>query len=513
MIKKCFLTLAIILFSTCAYADVTVADKKFDNFNLDLLESTLKTSTVSINYNTLLSNSEVFEEFIKATDKFKQSNIGVAYDDYSLILNSMEENDLISTIMAEKLADYGLFSLSQLACSKMSDADITNKHVNNIKNFFYPKSQLPYNEEIYLAEAYSNIVYNNQSQETLKELLKQKELLANYDYANYILALAAYKSNNLPIAQKYIRIATTQNPKNINYKVLEAQILANDTKPQDAFKIVNQLKKENLTETAIIKKINAIEQYVLYKCAKKDWEKNFYLGEYYYYESDYAKSIKTFQNALGKNKSINSKINGYISDVYLSMQDYEKAQDTALKALKHDHNNPQANMTLGYINYIQKNYKKALKNYKKAEKDKTTQIAAEIQIAKILNKMGHNDQSKTLFEKIIQTYSTEIECYYNLAIADKNKEVEYLKKALSLNILYVDAWLGLARYELSKNDLVKAENYLSTVYYIDKNDFRYYYYQGLIYKIKNDKNKAASYFEKCIKLNPSCNEAQKELKL
>ena len=90
---------------------------------------------------------------------------------------------------------------------------------------------------------------------------------------------------------------------------------------------------------------------------------------------------------------------------------------------------------------------------------------------------------------------------------------ECVEKALGINITYIDAWLGLARYEISRDNFAMAQDYLSNAYYIDQNDFRYYYYQGLIYKSQDDYPTAAMYFKKCLKLNPNCVEAQKELNL
>ena len=512
MIKKSLITL-IAAISICNGANAAATDKDFEALTIDLLDSSMKVSQLAVNFNVILSQTTAFDGFLKATDKFKQSNVGVAYDDYKFVLENIETNDFGYTLMASKLADYGLFYLSNLACKKMSDEDITKNHVDNIKKFFYPKTNLPYDEEIYLAEAYSNIMFNNQSSEMMEDLLRNKELLANYDYANYILALAAFKSNRLSVAKQYIHIAVTQNPQNLNYKVLQAQILANGMKPQEAIKIVSQLKKEGLTEAELTRRLNSLEQYVLYKCAKNNQEKNYYLGNYYFYEGDYNKSVKTLQSGLGKNKSINNKINGMMSKVYLTMQEYEKAQDTAKKVLKHDSNNTQANMTLGNLNYLKKDYKKALKNYKKAQKDKTTQLSAEVKIASILQKTGYESESKALFEKILQNSSSEAEGYYNVAMIEPFKQLTYLKKALALNIMYVDAWLGLARFELTRDNFAKAQDYLATAYYIDQNDYRYYYYQGLIYKNKDDINTASMYFKKCLKLNPNCEEAQKELNL
>ena len=251
----------------------------------------------------------------------------------------------------------------------------------------------------------------------------------------------------------------------------------------------------------------------MYKNSKKDWEKNYHLGNYYFYEGDYNKSVKVLQSALGKNKSYDAKINASLSTIYLSMQEYEKAKNSAQKALKKDRNNAEANLIQGNLNYLKSNYKKAIKNYKKVQKDKSKQLNAEVKIAKSLQKLGEENKSKALFKDVLSKSSTEYEAYYNIAMLEPYKQLTYLKKALALNIIYVDAWLGLARYEIMRDNINLAQDYLSTAYYIDQNDFRYYYYQGLIYKNKDDIQTASSFFKKCLKLNPNCIEAQKELNL
>lgn len=517
MIKKCLALLIFVLIATqTAFAkdEAPVSTyKDFDALTIDLLDPSMKVSQISINFNVVISQIEAFNDFTRATDKFKQSNVGAAYDDYKFILDNVTSNDFGYTLMAGKLADYGLFYLSELACKKMSDTDITKNHVDNIQKFFYPKKRLPYNEEIYLAEAYSDVMFNDRSKETMEELLENADILENFDYANYILALAAFKANKLPIAKQYIQVAVTQHPDNINYLILQAKILANGMKPQEATKIVNKLKKIDLTEAELERRVNSIEQYVLYKNAKKDWERNYYLGNYYFYEGDYNKSIKTLQSALSKKKAFNAKVNASLSRVYLTMQEYEKAKDAAIKSVKKDKNNAQARMTLGNINYLQKKYKKAINDYEKVVKDKTQQTHAEVKIAQTLQKIGEENKSKQLFEKVLEKSSTEFEAYYNIAMSEPFKQLAYLKKALALNIMYIDAWFGLARHELSRDNFALAQDYLSNAFYIDQNDFRYYYYQGLLYKNKDDIGTALMYFKKCLKLNPNCTEAQKELNL
>ena len=113
----------------------------------------------------------------------------------------------------------------------------------------------------------------------------------------------------------------------------------------------------------------------------------------------------------------------------------------------------------------------------------------------------------------MKTSSTSVDAYYNIAMIEPYKQMAYLKKALGIDIAYIDAWLGLARYEIGRDNFSMAQDYLANAYYIDQNDYRYYYYQGLIYKSQDDIQTAALYFRKCLKLNPKCIEAQKELRL
>lgn len=518
MIKKCLITLALLL-SASATTCLAQSDNGIninDNFNklsINLLDPTMKVTQLAINFNITASQVDAFNEFLKATDKFKGNNVEVAYEDYKFILDNIETNDFGYVLMSGKLADYGFFYLSDRANQKTSDPNISRNHVENIETFFYPKNRLPYKEEIYLAEAYSNIMFNAQSKEVMEELLQNEEILNKYDYANYILALAAYKSNNLQIAKQYIQVATTKNPQNLNYKILEAKILANGMKPQEAMKVVKQLKKENLTESELIRRINSIEQYVLYKCATKDNVKNYHLGYYYYLEGDFNKSIRTLQNAITKKKKFNAQVNSLLSNVYLTMQEYEKAQSTAQKTLKYNKKDSVANLSLGQVNYLNQNYKKAMKNFKLAAKDDENKNKAEVKIAQTYQSLGNERKSKEMFERVLKNSATEYEAYYSIALIEPYKELTYLKKALGINIMYTNAWLALARYEISRDNFSMAEDYLAIAYYLDQNNYRYFYYQGLIYKSQDDMQTAALYFRKCLKLNPNCIEAKKELYL
>ena len=65
-----------------------------------------------------------------------------------------------------------------------------------------------------------------------------------------------------------------------------------------------------------------------------------------------------------------------------------------------------------------------------------------------------------------------------MALLEPDREFEYLKKAISINPDFKDAWIDLARVSLKKDNIDKAISYLRIAKYIDNSDYRYYYYLG-----------------------------------
>lgn len=463
---------------------------------------------------TLIQSENKDEEnnfyFVNATDKFAQCNINASWNDFKDSIISTPKNDFIYISFANKMADLGLFDLANLAISKIQDKDLANVSIDAMERFYYPRIKLKPDDEMYLAEAYSNIMYNNQSSESTNELLKNDNLLSNYDYANYLVALGSYKSNFFPQAKKYINIALIQNPTNINYQVLKAKIFAEDDDPNEAIKIVESLKKQDLYSYEYERKIKSLEQFVLYKAAKQEWLKNYHLGYYYYLENDNAKAIRTLQTALSsKKKSHQSKVYALMSQIYLSMNEFEKAADTAQKSHRINHRN--ALITLGDLNYRDKKYKQALECYKLAAKHDKKSYIPLVKEAQTYQKLANVKKAKELYKKVLKTHFDSCEAYYNVALLEQDREVIYLKKALAINPLFEDAWIQLAKIQIDLGNYDIAKTYLVNAFYIDENDFRYYYYQGLINKNSGNYNQAHSNFEKCLKLNSSFKEAQNEL--
>lgn len=462
-----------------------------------------------------LSKNDIFSQLTTATDKFVQGNIRFAWEDFRTLINTGGDNDFIYITFADKMADLGLFDLANLAVSKMKDKNLTSISANAIKRFYYPEKQLKLDDELLLAEAYSNIMYNNQSFEATNELIQNSRLMSNSDYANYLAALGYYKSNNFKQAEKYINIATIKSSSTLNYQKLKAEILAESKSSESALNVVASLKKQHINSSEYQNKIASLEQFVLYKTKKADWEKNYHLGYYYFLENDTTKSVRALQNALFcKKRHDNGDIYGLMSQVYLLMADFDKASDTAKKSLKSNRNNAKALTTLGDLSLKNKNYKQALAYYKKAENSDKKSCTVLMKQAEVYQKLFNSRKAKEIYAKILKAHSDIAEAYYNtaqLTFGDKEKQVSYLKKALALNPKYASAWVELARINMENGNYYIAQQYLSNAYYIDENDFRYYYYQGLLNVNNNDFSQAKYNFKKCLKLNGNYKQAQEAL--
>lgn len=490
------------------------------NINTDA--ANLPTSEVTIDLNhgrgnstvINLSENDTFYNFENATDKFVQCNIRASWSDFKTLINNTPDNDFMYMSFANKMADLGLFDLADYAVSKIKDKNLSGISMDAMKRFYYPRKKMKLDSELLLAEAYSNILYNNQSSEAVNDLLKN-EALINYDYANYLIALGSYQSTFFSRAAKYINLAILQNPTNLNYQKLKAQILAQNNEPEEAIKIVENLKKQNLYSYEYERKIKSLEQFVLYKTQKAQWEKDYHLGYYYYLENDSSKAIRTLQSALMTKKKANTGlVYALMSEVYLDMQEFEKASDMANKAYRINKNNTKSLITLGDLSSRDKNYKQALTYYKKAAALDKKSYQPLVKEAQAYQNLSNISKAQELYTKVLKTHSDSWEAYYNIALlsnTDKDKQTIYLKKALAVNPLFEDAWIELARADIEKGNYDIAQKYLSNAFYIDENNFRYYYYQGLINNNSGDFLQAKYNFKKCLKLNADCEDAKKAL--
>lgn len=514
MKSKNIITIAAIsvMIGSAAFAADGFSLIKFAN-PLDFGNDTPVNTTVELPKKVTLTHNDVHNHYVIALDRFMQSNVKSSYADFKVLLETMSPSDTAYILISEKLAYIGFFSLSDYAISKAGDKDLTAVMADDIKHYYFPSKKLSQADEIYLGEVFSNINYNAQSREATEELLKNTTLMANSDYANYIAALGFFRSNNYLEAENYINTAISMNPQNLNYKRLKAEILAQNKQGNEALKLVEYIKSQNLTSTEFVRKTNSLEMYVNYLAKKNEITKKYYLGYYYYYENEPIKAIRTLQGAITTKKKYNKDIYALLSRVYFDNHDFEKALDMATKANKLDGGNSLALSVLGDLSFKDADYKTALKYYKNAEsKDKHSFENSE-KVALTYQKLGDNKKANELYARILKATSSSYLSYYHIGLFDKSKELAYLKKSVALNPYFIDGWIDLARCEIERQNFATAHQYLAVANYIDENDFRYYYYQGLMYKHQGNLNEAVYNFKKSLILNPDFTPAKEELSI
>ncbi|MEE3350072.1 MAG: hypothetical protein VZR09_08540 [Candidatus Gastranaerophilaceae bacterium] len=460
-------------------------------------------------YKAKLTQNDIHNHYEIAMQRFRQANVKSAYADFSIIVKNIVPNDYAYLRMADEMAQIGLFNLSSEAVNKSSDKEISYIRFEDIKKFYFPNNMLKAEDEIYLAEIYSNIMYNAQSREATSELVKNTELMKKSDYANYIAALGYLKAGQIKNANTYINNALKINPDNINYQKLKIEIVLQSENSKEALKVLDNIKKTKFYTEEYKQRIASLESYTYYKAVKDDVLKKYYLGEYYHSIGDNIKAVRTLQSAVTTKKKYNRMVYGLMAEIFYCQKEYEKAQNFADKSIQLGGNNYFSQLVAGKVAYRNKDYKKAVKHFKSAKMPNDN--TALVWTAMAYSAMGDEKQAKEIYYKILKDNSDCSEAYYNVAQNESDRTFEYLKKAVAINLNYVDAWVGLAKFSIDKNNLPAAGKYLEIVKYIDENDFRYYYYQGLVYKAKGLHQDANYYFRKSLAINPNNELAKKEL--
>ncbi len=459
-----------------------------------------------------LTRNAIKNQYTIAMDKFIQSNVRSSYQDFKMLIENVTPNDYVYMRLTQEMAAIGFFSLAELSMSKVKDNQISSLLEDDVKAYYFPNYVLTHKDQMYLAEVYSNIMYNDQSREATSELMKQVSLLTDSDYANYLVAFGSMKSGDIKQAEKSIDTAISKNPKNINYKRLKAEIYSQSNKPQDGVKCLNDLKSDEINTIVFDKELHSSTQYILYKAAKNDYWKKYHLAYYYYDENELNKALRVLQTSISGKKNINKEVFSLTARVYYDLKEFEKAQDYALKAIDIEAGKSDALIVLGDIALRNNDLKLAEGYYKKAVSKDDTHVA-EIRLAQVYQKQNNIKKAKDIYSKILKVSSKAYEAYYQMALLEKDREEAYLKKTIAINPNFKDGWIDLARLEINKEDYEQALSYLGVAKYIDDNDYRYYYYLGLILKNKGLTAEADKNFEKSLNINPDYSLAKEELKI
>ena len=197
---------------------------------------------------------------------------------------------------------------------------------------------------------------------------------------------------------------------------------------------------------------------------------------------------------------------------YFGSKQYEGTYSDADKVYKIKKNDPDNLIGIANMYKYKKDYKNALDFYVKASKKDKQNKDALINASLCFKMLGMTDKSVEYINKVFEKGNTDAKIYYTASKIDDIKNIQYLKKTVSVNPLYVDAWLDLADIAIKNNRPLLAQNYLKPVNYLNEKDDRYYYYTGLVNKQLGNKETAVKNFKKSLELNPLNEAASEELK-
>ena len=459
----------------------------------------VKAETTVANMDMVIKDNFVKAKYASAENRFAQNNVKASYDDFNDLIKRAAHDDYVFLVYSMKMAECGFFDLSDSLINKLDNNAFTSSYVQDIRNYYYPSGMLKQKDIVYLADAYSNIMYNNMAIETTSELLNSVQAEES-DYKNYLIALGFYKSNDLQQALKYINNAIVENDKNINYLSLKAKVLADLNKPKQALKVLDKIKKTNFATVDFQKKVRSVEEYVLYKTAKAEPLKDYHLAYYYHLQDKSLLATKVLQSAVLQAKQYSPLIFSLLGRIYYENDEPLKAQEFAGRAYKEDNDNYLAAITLADLSYDNRKYDDALKYYKKAKRF-TKDAEPAVGVAKTYLALEKDKKSKKMYEKLLKKYQYDEDLLVESLKVFPQKADYYLPRVAAIDITNNDIWLGLANLAIRDQNYTMATTYLNNSYYIDVNNFKYYYYLSLVLRAKGDVDLANQSLIKCSRLN------------
>lgn len=436
--------------------------------------------------NVSLTRSTFMADFSNASQKFSQSNITTSYKDFLNLIHKCENNDFIYMNLVYELCSVGFFSLSQNAILKIEDVELWQKQIDWQKKAFFPGYTLSYEEEIYLAQLFADINYNNLVAEAISDLVKNDKLLKKSDYANYLLAQAYFTQKEYSKALGAINKALVLSNNKYNYLKFKTTILCENKNEKEALKLINNMQKDPELNVNFSRSLDILETYILSKNESDKNKAKFYNAKYTYLNGDYGKTIRIASQITAKNKR-NYMAMTLLGDAYLKTSEITKAAECYEKAHKTNKKYAPALIGLANVEFGSKDFEKALNYCHQALKYDKNNSRIYVKCALAYKETHNNIKAREMAQKALSLEPNSFMAYYALSKIDtenKNKK-KYLKTALSINPMFTPAWLDLAELETQDQNLTMAKYYILPAKYLKPDDSSYFYTQTLIDKENN----------------------------
>ena len=143
-----------------------------------------------------------------------------------------------------------------------------------------------------------------------------------------------------------------------------------------------------------------------------------------------------------------------------------------------------------------KSIKRKNKEAKKIRRDSESVVG----IAKTYVALEKEKKSKKMYERMLKKNFYDSGLLMGSLKVFPQRADDYLPAIVSVDITNNDIWLNMAHLAIKDSNYVMAETYLNNSYYIDGNNFKYYYYLSLVLSAKGEIEKAKQSLAKCSML-------------
>ena len=164
-----------------------IQQKPSSNFNLANIVDSFLTNESKQNESAIDDKSKIRKEFISITSKFNQGNAKVAYNEYSALIDKID-NDTSLLTLSKVLYEIGYFSLANKAIEKITYKNQFYDNILDLEKSYKPKAMLDAESEINYAKNYADIYFNNNAAEVASQLIIQKSHHAKNDFFNFTLS-------------------------------------------------------------------------------------------------------------------------------------------------------------------------------------------------------------------------------------------------------------------------------------------------------------------------------------
>ena len=134
---------AMVIFTTLSAVSPAFGESFYDHIKF---VNPIPQPNINVNYETRtsmppqkvsLTKNNIQNQFAIAFDRFKQCNVKASYNDYKILIETMQPNDYAYMVITEKMAAIGFFDLSDLSESKIENKDYSTFLVDDIQKFYF----------------------------------------------------------------------------------------------------------------------------------------------------------------------------------------------------------------------------------------------------------------------------------------------------------------------------------------------------------------------------------------